>query len=265
MKLDLNMKFYFIFFMFIAYICTVHTSDNNNNNPLLNGIPLPNGMPSINIVVNTANQAHANQTSNVTQDTQHSSTHRTDIKQERQPNIDFDKLYALYKQQCQNAQQASSTMMTWIKNNKIKTLGMNLLCFYSYISYQIYQANLIINDSNSWSNWHNGQTLDDLLATSQANLEADLLFTIQTRYVHPVNPTDFIYSIAQSSTSLNKEIQILQEQISRYQWLESFRCMSIFLIDSKSLELLKEKRRKLSFIKHLFTSWCANYKIDKNS
>jgi hypothetical protein len=131
--------------------------------------------------------------------------------------------------------------------------------------YKIHRTNLIFNDVNSWSNWQSGRSLDDLFAMSHQKLESDLLFEIQTRYVHPCNPTDFIYSIVQSSTSLNTELEILHEQISRYKWLETFQCMPLFFIHKNELEALQEKHRKLSFMKHIFASWCANYKINKNS
>ncbi|MBV8661231.1 MAG: hypothetical protein JO129_03755 [Candidatus Dependentiae bacterium] len=249
------MKFYSIFFISMISFYTIYSQQNKDQTTT----------PTINLFINTANQAHLNQSNDFKQDAHHVSVQKTNVvTKEFDANLK-EKFYEICLQQSKSAQKTSARIITWATNNKLKALGMNLLLLYCYLSYQIYQANLIINHPNSWSNWHNSRTLDDLFATSQTNLEADLLFAIQTRYVDPVNPTDFIYSLVQSSISLHNEIKILQEQITRYQWLENCKCLRFFCIDSKELLLLKEKHRKLSFIKHLFSSWCANYKIDKNS
>ncbi len=152
-----------------------------------------------------------------------------------------------------------------MQNNSLKTTGVGLLFLYGCINYQIYQSNLIINNPQSWSNWHHGRSLEDLFATPQSALETDLLFAIQTKYVHPINPTDFIYSLMQSSIGLNKEMQIIQDQIWIYTWLQTCYCMPAFFTNPEELAVLQEKHRKLAFIKHLFASWCATYKIERNS
>ena len=129
----------------------------------------------------------------------------------------------------------------------------------------IHKNYTIINDPSSWSNWHYGQSLQDLFATPQSVLESDLLFAIQTKYVHPINPTDFIYSIVQSSLSLKEEIKIVEQQIWYYQWLAKCQILPLFFLTTQELEDLKEQHRKLLFMQHIFASWCAHYKIDKNN
>ena len=163
------------------------------------------------------------------------------------------KLYDFYQEQSKKLQEASINITTWAQANKLKTMGIVLLLSYSCIAYQIYRANLIINATQSWSNWHNGRNLEDLFATPQNKLEADLLFAIQTRYVHPVNPTDFIYSIVQSSNSLQEEINILEEQIMRYTWIKKAQCMPLFFIDEQELESLQDKKKKLAFLKYILS------------
>ncbi len=209
-----------------------------------------------------------NQNTALDQQANHTSTQTTNATADAtaiiKPGIS-KKLYDVCLQQIKNGRGATTSFVDLLQANKLKTICMTILSSYTYISYQIYRANLIINDPNSWSNWNSSRSLNDLFATSQTKLESDLLFSIQTRYVHPVNPTDFIYSIVQASNSLQDEIKILQEQISRYQWINRCRCPEIFFITAQDLESLQEKHRKLLFLKHIFSSWCANYKIEKNS
>jgi len=248
------MKIHSIFFVFIMSVFAVCTEPNKSNNYQ---------QPSVSVYVNTANQAHANQNNDFNQQANHSAVQTTHVATQQEPDLK-QKFYDFYEHQTARSQEVSASTITWIQNNKFKTIGAGLLTAYSYIFYQICQANLIINSPESWSNWHNNRSLEDLFAIPQNKLESDLLFSIQTRYVHPVNPTDFIYSIVQSSISLNKEMQTLEDQILRYKRLEQCRSLPLFFIDIQELASLQDKHKKLSFIKHIFSSWCATYKIDKN-
>ncbi len=233
-------------------------------------IPIPNtGATNVIINLNTANTAGLTQQNQLDQHANHSSAQKTEVKTDTKMELidpEFKKkMYDFYQEQSRRLQEASADIITWAKMNKLKTMGITLLLGYSCIAYQIYRSNAIINDPQSWSNWHNSRCLEDLFTTPQNKLEADLLFAIQTRYVHPVNPTDFIYSIVQSSNSLQEEIKVIEEQITRYKRIQSMQCMPLFFIDEQELESLQEKNRKLAFLKYILSSWCANYKIDKNS
>ncbi|MDP3787787.1 MAG: hypothetical protein Q8Q60_00545 [Candidatus Chromulinivorax sp.] len=225
------------------------------------------GNTIIHITVNGASNSQLTQKNNLDQQADHDAAQSTDTKANATTIIKPElsqQFYDFYQKQLQNTQQSSVNAINWMQGNKIKTICITILSSYSYISYQIYRSNLIINDPNSWSNWNNSRSLNDLFAASQSKLESDVLFSIQTRYVHPTNPTDFIYSIVQASNSLQEEIQTVQGQISRYTWINRCRSMELFFITLQDLESLQEKLRKLLFIKHVFASWCANYKIDKN-
>jgi hypothetical protein len=233
-------------------------------------IPVPNtGATHVVINLNTANTAGLTQQNQLDQHANHTSTQRSQVKTDTNMELidpDFKKkIYDFYQEQSKMLQESYADITTWTQMNKLKSLGIMLLLGYSCITYQIYRSNLIINDSSSWSNWHNGRTVEDLFTTPQNKLEADLLFAIQTRYVHPINPTDFIYSIVQSSNSLQEEMKVLEEQITRYKRIKSLECMPLFFITDEDLDSLQEKNRKLAFLKYILSSWCANYKIDKNS
>jgi len=154
-------------------------------------------------------------------------------------------------------------ILTWIHNNKIKSICIGGVSMYSYILYQIHRSNQIINDQSSWVNWKNFMTIDDLFVIAEKELERELIHAIQSRYVHPVNPTDSIYSMVQFSKTIQQEIELLHQQITLYQWIETIHASKLFFIDIADLIKLHDKYKKLNFIKHIFISWCATCKIEK--
>ena len=153
---------------------------------------------------------------------------------------------------------------TWVNNNKIQSACITLLAIYSFVACQTYRLNRIIHDESSWMNWKSCKSIDDFLAISQKELERELVHAIQARYVHPVNPTDFIYSMVQFSTAIENEIEVMEQQIMLYQLIETSCTSKIFFIDATDLAKLQDKFRKLNFIKHIFISWCADYKIEQS-
>lgn len=226
------------------------------------------GNTTVNIYFDGSSHTGVTQEIKQDQKAQHSSTQKTDAPTQAISLLSQDvpqQLYDFCDKQRQKAQTESMHFVSWIFNNKIKTAATIILTSYAVIQYQIYQASLIINSPQAWSNWQNNKSLTDLFAIDHSTLESDLLRAIQARYVHPSNPTDFIYSIVQASNCLHHEIKIVEEQLNRYAWIKACKTTDLFLISLKDIEAVAEKHKKLLFLKHIFSSWCANYKIDKNS
>jgi len=170
----------------------------------------------------------------------------------------------LYQDKLEQTQKASMAGLEWINNNKIKTTGLSIFAIYSLIFYRIYQNDKINKNSESWIYWKKSQSLEDLLQEPADKLASDLLESIQAKYVHPTHPTDFIYSIVQASSAFDKEINCIQRQIAIYKYLESLRCLQLFFIKLEDKAMLEEQHRRLLYIKNIFSSWCARYKIEKN-
>ena len=256
----MNLRSIIFGLMIMSY--ALSSAEQNNTTSTSNGLP----PTTINITLNTANRADLNQINDLTQQANHAAVQKTDVTTKVGNDFDlYKKLYAFLQKQSEHAHSTSLDMLSWMNHNKIKTACLTMVLTYGCIATQIYRANLKINDPSSWSNWHHTQTLEDLFATPQSQLESDLLFAIQTKYVHPINPTDFIYSIVQSSQSLKDEIKIVQDQIWRYEWIAQCQCLPLFFIQEQDVEDLKNRHRKLLFMQHLFASWCAHYKIGKNN
>jgi hypothetical protein len=114
-------------------------------------------------------------------------------------------------------ERTAEDFLSWIKNNTLQISCAALLAYYSYLLYQIYVAHQIIFNPSSWSNWQGDRSLEELFAVPQSKLEAELLYVFQNRHIDLHNPTDFIYSLVQSSLSLEREIYIVHQQITRYE------------------------------------------------
>jgi len=217
--------------------------------------------PLVEVIFAPTNNSSSTLTNSVKQNSRQTYSATTSVQSDAHEKNFLDFLHEQYKISIDHGQ----SMFIWIQNNKIKATIYTLLLFYSAIMCRIYDNNLIINDDNAWSRWQSSRSLEDLCATPHNILESELLFVIQTTYTHPTNPTDFVYPLVQASTALSKEINTLQEQIKLYRLVDTCHSLQLFFLNHQSIIELEEKYRKLIFIKHIFSSWSANYRIEKNS
>lgn len=158
-----------------------------------------------------------------------------------------------------------ASIITYVGNNKIKCSCAGLATLYSYIAYQIYSRDQIMNAPTSWANWHNGCTFEEFMSFPASSSGSDLLQEVQTRYADPDNPTNFIYSLVEFTKTLQGDIKNAEELVTIYSWLDKAQCAHLFFIDSSVIAAAQAKLHKLLFIKHIFATWYASYKIEKNS
>jgi len=152
----------------------------------------------------------------------------------------------------------------YIMYNKIRSILAITFSSYIGIYYQIQTHNKIINNNLAWHRWKSNITLEKLLLEPHQQLEVELLFMIQNYYTDPINPTNFIYSITQASHALEKELQALESQKKLYENLEWLQIASLFFVDQQTIEELNNQYKKVLFMKHIFSFWCTQYKIEKN-
>jgi len=170
-----------------------------------------------------------------------------------------------YDDQQQVYQNIKTSIMNYIKNNKIQCSCITLSSIYAYISYQIYTNQKVAKDPASWSNWYNNYTIEELFSIPGEKIGNELLHEIQTRYADPDNPTNFIYSLVQFSKIIQTEIEALENQIKIYSWLQTAHCFQIFFVDADAITKIQTKIHKILFLKHIFATWYATYKIERNS
>ncbi|MGZ6250578.1 MAG: hypothetical protein ACXWL2_00965 [Candidatus Chromulinivorax sp.] len=221
-------------------------------------------VPVVNITFSNYNNNDQNQLAN--HQSELAANHKNDIQTQVHTNqINWQKqLNDIFQERLNLIKKNSEQASDWVQSHKIISVSLFCSTIYGYLFYQIYTANQIINDPNAWCNWNYKRTIDDLFVIPQKQLESEILFAVQNRYVDKENPINFIYSIVQVLQAIQEETLVLQNQINRYDLILKCYCNNIFFITQQDLIDLQEKQRKLSFIKHILTSWCASYKIDKN-
>jgi hypothetical protein len=170
----------------------------------------------------------------------------------------------MYQDRYKILQTTKDSYFDIIMHNKIKTALIAVCTGYAFISYKLYCNNQMIDHTSAWNRWKSDAHLEELLLQPHQKLEIDLLFMIQNYYTDPMNPTNFIYSITQASIALEEELQALERQKTLYDTLTWLEIASLFCIDEKSINELDQKYKKVLFMKHIFCSWCTQYKIDKN-
>lgn len=252
------MKIYYIYLIVLscAYIMTAE-GDPNQIMPHVNVYPQINVNPDIKINL-TQTQSTDQKTGMVNEQTQ-SSVHNLS-----QMSIQ-ESLQNFYETQTQACHNVYSNITTYLKNNKIKSSCALISTMYGYIAYQIYIRELVVKATTSWSNWRNHCNFEEFLAIPCQQAGGELLQEIQQRYADPTNPTNFIYSLVQFTQAIDHEILVLEEQMTIYTWLNTAKCSHLFFVDAVTIANTQAKLHKLLFIKHVFSAWCAMYKIEKNS
>lgn len=214
----------------------------------------------VNVNVHTANQAHLDQRNDVHQRS-HQNYHNHDTKKVLSQTEQM--MYDFFKHQYERGHKTSQTTLAWITDHKVQTSCLGLLGLYCCCMWKMYTSRKLLENPNSWYMWYSSKPLEALFATTQQVLQADLLFAVQTKYVYPENPTDFIYPLVQALQALQKEIAVIEEVIMLHQAITKCCATRLFLIENCDLENLEEQHKKLLFIKQILTAWCAQYKINK--
>ncbi len=214
----------------------------------------------VNVNVHTANQSHLDQQNDIHQNS-NQNYHCHDTKKVFSHTEQL--MYDFFKHQYDLSSKASQTTLAWISDHKVETSCLGLIGLYCYCMWKIYTSHKLLESPNSWYMWYSAKPLQTLFTTTQQVLQADLLFAVQTKYVHPENPTDFIYPLVQALQALQKEITIIEEIIFLHQTIIKCCATRLFFIENYDLENLEEQHKKLLFIKQVLTTWCAQYKINK--
>lgn len=126
------------------------------------------------------------------------------------------------------------------------------------------QANKYLEQPDIWSSWRPETPLDALLAIPQQELAKELILEIQRRYSNAQNPTDFISPLIAFIKAIDSEILIIKQYAEVYQWITKFHLQSALPINQKLFDQLVENNRKLIYLKNVFLSWAAEYKISHN-
>ena len=224
---------------------------------------LPTQAPTFNINLsqNLLNDQKSTQNSEQLQDI---TSNMSQFNQQNQSSMQ-ESLQNILNNQIESCKDFATNIVAYMYKNKIKCACVGLTTIYAYISYLIYSKHQVIAAPLSWCNWHNGCTFEEFLTIPADKTGAELLHEIQSRYADPEDPTNFIYSLVQFTKALQNEIEKLEELMTIYTWLEKTKCSHLFFVDTITISTTQAKLHKLLFIKHVFATWYATYKIEKNN
>lgn len=136
--------------------------------------------------------------------------------------------------------------------------GYVLACHY------FVQGNKYLERTDTWAAWHSETPLDLLVSYPQLDLAKELILEIQRRYSNAKNPTDFISPLITFVKTIDEEIATVKQYSEVYRWAKQCYLHTIFPINQKQFNLLEEKHKKLVYLKNIFLSWAAEYKINHN-
>ena len=126
------------------------------------------------------------------------------------------------------------------------------------------KANKYLERTDTWASWRLDTPVDLLITIPQTELAKELILEIQRRYSNAQNPTDFISPLIAFVQAIDAEIVMIKQYAGIYRWITRLHLQAVFPINQKQFNLLGEKYKKLIYLKNIFLSWAAEYKINHN-
>jgi hypothetical protein len=122
--------------------------------------------------------------------------------------------------------------------------------------------NFLIHESQ-WSYWKGHLSLEKLFEIPQSHLSEELIKEVQRQYTAEANPTDFLTPLMTFMDMAEKEKAALEQYNTICSYLEKLHILRFFKHDQELYEQSKEKLQKLAYLKNIFLSWLADYKISQ--
>ena len=139
-----------------------------------------------------------------------------------------------------------------------------LLGGYIYVCSYIVQANKYLERPDTWNSWRADMPFDLLVTIPQHELAKDLILEIQRKYSNTQNPTDFISPLISFVQTIDKEINTLKKFIDAYWLITKLHVEKLLPVNIKQFATLNERYKKLLYLKNVFLSWAAEYKVNHN-
>lgn len=164
-------------------------------------------------------------------------------------------------------------MLEEYKNKIMSALGVSkkslfvgsIVIGYAALLGVIIRGNHYLRKTDTWSSWRMDLTLEQLLSFPQRELAESLVFEVQTRYPSQHTSANFVNPLITFVKAIDEEL----EQISFYErffsWLVFCKVSMVLPIDTKLIDALPNRIRRLTYLKNTLLSWSANYCIDRIS
>jgi hypothetical protein len=143
------------------------------------------------------------------------------------------------------------------RNYKPIIIISSILGAYGLSFYTIYYCKNYLENKNLWSCWKDNMSIEKLMEIPQDDFAQQVLEQIKIR---SENSNNFIFSITQFMTDIEKEKNTLTLYDKIYKFLDKYYILKLFPINTKCFENLHEKIERLAYIKNVFlSSSCINY------
>jgi hypothetical protein len=133
--------------------------------------------------------------------------------------------------------------------------------WYTYCYYQIRKAVWLMQDKNAWCNWKKDEvSFQELCSMPRKQLAEELLQKIQTRYLNPKNPADYVGPLNIFLEDYRAELCTFRTYFRIAKLLKKFHITHFFPIVEKEIAAIKERIERLSYLKSVFFDWTTEYK-----
>ena len=151
-----------------------------------------------------------------------------------------------------------------LKKHKKEIIFGGAAFTYLFICYLLIRGNNYLGRLDIWSSWKVDISLYNLYAIPHEKISRELLIEIQKRYTRSDKPTDFMLPIINFLYDIDKEITQLNFYRKLYVWLKRLRLHYIMPLNTQRFMSIKERLKRTLFIKNIFLTWAAHYKIEHN-
>ncbi len=158
----------------------------------------------------------------------------------------------------------SDFMIAYAKENSMQLSVGAVGAIYAGIWFRFIYLHHRIFKPDTWASWKNKSDLDELQSISQAQLSRELVLAIQKKYQAADKIADFITPLMAFIVDVNSEMNHINSFIWQYESLKKIKLIALFPGYGKTVKLLREKLKRLLFLKNVFGSWMAEYKISMN-
>lgn len=136
---------------------------------------------------------------------------------------------------------------------------------YGYLCYIIFSGNSYFAQRSLWSSWRPDLTLEQMLATPQAQFAKELLQEIQRRYTDPASLTDIVRPLGKFMQAIEDEEQQLLWYQNAYSWIEYTKINAIIPLRTAQFGKISERLQRIAYYKNVFHAWAAQYQMEQVS
>lgn len=159
----------------------------------------------------------------------------------------------------------ASQISKYCYDNKYTITALTVASSYGYLFYKIHSIKGYIQSDQGWSAWKKDASFESLLAIPQSQLTHELIAAIQAHYINPLSPTDFLTPFINFSRDITHELDLLTRYHSYISWSMQFSLQAILPFSDALLSQLTERKQRVTYLKTLFNSWLAQYKLEQIS